>query len=186
MAKEVSKEDETQAMIRDVQQTILKNVITAGNMSTFVRCANDTEEAEIGTIRDYTQKVANRQNDPEVKKNLDTMASRLRDIYSKTVYCAHCGKLATLVEDKKRETPLTFTCDCDGAKKEIGEKDALLQERAVIEQKYAALQTGVINEKALPLFKDHYKDIMKQRYADFMEYDNCILNLEKIGDEESK
>lgn len=183
MADKKTSEDEAQALTREVQQTILKNIITSGAMSTFVRCTNDNEEAEITTIRDYTQKVANRQDEPEVKKNLDSMASRLREIYSKTVYCAHCGKLATLVEDKDKKTPLTFTCDCDGAKKELGEKDALLQERAAIEQKYASLQTSVINEKALPLFKEHYKDIMKQRYADFMEYDNCILNLEKLGDE---
>lgn len=172
---------------QSVQEMILKNVITSGNQSTFIRCTDDNEELEINTIRDYTNQVRDKLSDPAVKKALDEAAGRLKEIYSKTVYCAHCGKLATLVESKEpNDIPLTFTCDCEDAKKEIEEKKVILDARAAEEAKYAKLQTGIINGKCLPIFKEHYKDVMKKRYADFMEYDNCILNLTSVDDGETK
>ena len=167
---------------------ILSNVITAGDQSTFIKCLSDNDDSAVNDIRNYAQSVGDRVKDPAVKKNLDDAAAKLKEIYSKSVYCVHCGKLATMEtnNDDKALPPLKFTCSCDGAKKEIEDKAAILKERTVIEEKYAKLQNGIINDKCLPVFKDHYKEIMKLRYADFMEYDNCILNLTAIEDGESK
>lgn len=165
-----------------VQEMILENIITSGNNSTFIRCTSDNEDVEIKEITAYAEKVAKKLNDPEVKTKLDAATARLKEIFSHSIYCAHCGKVATLhdVTTDNGAASIAFSCDCEESKKEIASKKEILEKRAVIEAEYNKLQADIINTKCLPIFKSHYKEIMEQRYKDFAEYDNCILNLDSI------
>lgn len=170
---------------KEAQDLVRQYIVTSGEQSTFIRCTDEGEDSELDKLREVAEKTMDRQNDPEVKKLLDNVAKRLKEIYSSSVYCVHCNKLATLVENKddKSLPAITFTCDCDDAKKEIADKKKILEEREILDKKYIKLQSNIINTKGLPLYKDHYKEIMKKRYAEFMQYDNSILNLTAIEDE---
>lgn len=168
--------EENKKELTEAQKAILSKVISKRNSSTFVLCVNEEQEANIEELKKAEQAVAGKQLNDSQQKALDELRTAVLDIHKNNVYCAHCGKLAKVEGDLKN---LEYTCDCEGAQHEQDMKKTIEAQHAALDKEFYDLQISATN-KAIKLYKEHYKDVIEFRKKAFQRLDDDILGAPEL------
>ena len=154
------------------QKLILSKVIAKRDNSTFVLCVNEDQEAQIEEYRRVVTQIGGRQLSPEQNEQVTKMKQDVFNIHAENVYCPHCKQLAIVKGDIDN---IELSCECEGAKKELADKQAIEAQQAVLDKDFYAIQVAATNA-AMGLYKEKYKDIVEFRRKAFENLDNDIMN----------
>lgn len=169
-------ENENKKALSEAQKSILSKVISKRDSSTFVLCINEEQEAAIEELKHAEQALVNKQLTDDQTKALNELRDNVLDIHKHNIYCAHCGKLAKVDGDLKN---LSYTCDCDDSKKELDTKKSIEAQHAALDKEFYDTQIAATN-KAIKLYKEHYKDVIEFRKKAFQRLDDDILNAAEL------
>lgn len=154
------------------QKLILSKVIAKRDNSTFVLCVNEDQEAQIEEYRRVVKQIGGRQLSPEQNEQVTKMKQDVFNIHAENVYCPHCKQLAIVKGDID---DIQLSCECEGAKKELADKQAIEAQQAALDKDFYAIQIASTNA-AMALYKEKYKDIVEFRRKAFENLDNDIMN----------
>lgn len=154
------------------QKLILSKVIAKRDNSTFVLCMNEDEEAQVEEYRRVVKQIGGRQLSPEQNEQITKMKQDVFNIHAENVYCPHCKQLAVVKGDIDN---MQLSCECEGAKKELADKQAIEAQQAALDKDFYEVQILATNA-AIDLYKEKYKDIVEYRRKAFENLDNDIMN----------
>lgn len=154
------------------QRLILSKVIAKRDNSTFVLCMNEDEEAQVEEYRRVVKQIGGRQLSPEQNEQITKMKQDVFNIHAENVYCPHCKQLAVVKGDIDN---MQLSCECEGAKKELADKQAIEAQQAALDKDFYEVQILATNA-AIGLYKEKYKDIVEYRKKAFENLDNDIMN----------
>lgn len=168
-------------ILTDAQKELLGKVIAKSGASTFALCINEDQEAKLRNWRNVKKQLNGRQPAPEQEKELTDFAKEIKTIYEDAVYCPYCGKKAKVEGEAVLvgKDSITFSCDCEGAKKEVKEKTEIEAKQKELDDQYYNIQVAATNA-AIRKYKEHYKDIIEFRKKAFEKLDNDILNAPEL------
>lgn len=172
----MAEKENSKRELTDAQKLILSKVISRRNSSTFVLAINEEDEAKINEYRNILQKVQGQKLDDEQQKALDKLKDEVLEIHKNKTLCAHCKQPAKVEGDI---TNITYSCDCEDAKKEKADKESIEAQHAVLDKEFYDLQIAATN-KAIELYKEKYKDVIEARKKAFEILDNDILNAAEL------
>lgn len=154
------------------QKLILSKVIAKRDNSTFILCVNEDQEAQIEEYRRVVKQISGRQLTPEQNEQVTKMKQDVFNIHAENIYCPHCKQLAIVKGDIE---DIQLSCECEGAKKELADKQAIEAQQAALDKDFYAVQIAATNA-AIDLYKEKYKDIVEYRKKAFENLDNDIMN----------
>lgn len=154
------------------QKLILSKVIAKRDNSTFVLCVNEDQEAQIEEYRRVVKQIGGRQLTPEQDEQVTKMKQDVFNIHAENIYCPHCKQLAIVKGDIE---DIQLSCECEGAKKELADKQAIEAQQAALDKDFYAVQVAATNA-AMGLYKEKYKDIVEFRRKAFENLDNDIMS----------
>ena len=158
------------------QKLILSKVIAKRDNSTFVLCVNEDQEAQIEEYRRVVKQLGGRQLSPEQDEQVTKMKQELFNIHAENIYCPHCKQLAIVKGDID---DIQLSCECEGAKKELSDKQAIEAQQAALDKDFYTVQVSATNA-AMGLYKEKYKDIVEFRRKAFENLDNDIMNASSL------
>lgn len=164
--------EEKKEKLTAAQKLILSKIIAKRDNSTFVLCVNEDQEAQIEEYRRIAKQINGRQLTPEQNEEVTKMKQDVFNIHAENVYCPHCGKLAIVKGDIDN---MQLSCECEGAKNELADKQAIEAQQAALDKEFYETQIAATN-KAMNLYKEKYKDIVEFRRKAFENLDNDIMN----------
>lgn len=162
--------------LTDAQKLILKNVIAKRDASTFLLCVNEEQEAKIEEYKKLAKRINGQQLNAEQQEAIDKLKNEILGIYSSSVYCAHCHKLAKVEGDLDA---LKYSCDCEDSKKELATKQSIEAQYAALDKEFYDTQVAATN-KAIKLYKEKYTDVINFRKQAFEKLDNDIMNAAEL------
>ena len=163
---------EEKVVLSEAQKMILSKVIARRDASTFVLCVNEEQEAQIEEYKKLVNRIKGQQLTTEQQEAFDKMKNDILGIHSSSVFCAHCKKLAKVEGDLDS---LKYSCDCEAAKKELSDKQAIEAQQAALDKEFYEVQIAATN-KAIGLYKEKYQDVIDFRKKAFEKLDNDIMN----------
>ena len=158
------------------QKLILSKVIAKRDNSTFVLCVNEDQEAQIEEYRRVVKQLGGRQLSPEQDEQVTKMKQEVFNIHAENIYCPHCKQLAIVKGDID---DIQLSCECEGAKKELSDKQAIEAQQAALDKDFYTVQVSATNA-AMGLYKEKYKDIVEFRRKAFENLDNDIMNASSL------
>ena len=144
--------EEMKEKLTAAQKLILSKVIAKRDNSTFVLCVNEDQEAQIEEYRRIAKQINGRQLTPEQNEEVTKMKQDIFNIHN-----------------------MQLSCECEGAKKELADKQAIEAQQAALDKEFYETQIAATN-KAMKLYKEKYKDIVEFRRKAFENLDNDIMN----------
>ena len=174
MSEEVKAEDKTEVKneLTEGQRSILDKVIARKDSSTGVLCTDDEQDARLRLLNAYITKHANEKD----SKTFQDAEKEVFEIYKNNLYDVYSGKLMKVEGSLEK---MTWTSEDEGAKKEIADKAAIEGQKKALEKELYKIQTAATN-KAIAIYKEHYKDIVARRQKAFEEMDNSIFNAKEL------
>lgn len=152
--------NETNNSYSPAQRKMIDAVFTKENGVTIIDCSDEETRTKVRNLEIKFKQAGT----PELEKEI-------MEIYNKNLYCAHCHKPVTVTGSLN---DLQWSCDCEGAKTEIKEKEEILKRRVALDEEFLGVQKKAINS-AFVIFREKYAEAIAKRNEDLKKFDDEIL-----------